>query len=394
MESDPTLERPARNCEKGIRWSGWLGWTLWLITLGGLYFVRHEGVKRDQEIQLSQQSMFGFIERVNRLMASVDTDKVVAALAIQDEKFRAIQTKVKEDIAALTEELVQQREVNKRLATAFAPEDGASQEALKLADEADGAGNKELAIVYLANAIGKRPEDVKLLEKYTVSVVEGKNPTVMQGAEILLQGALYRVAATDVPAVVKLLDQVAKAQDNRTEDVEVTEPKSKSPAETFAELEKSPLRWVSGDHEIVNARIEELSSILEGIVESDPEGTQLREQVNQRITEVQAFAMGHQVFDLTSLRFENLATLGKMVSDQGTENNRTAALSALQATEAAVNQIWSVPMSLVPPELRNDLIALPEKLRKNAEMIQESVEKEDVQIAREVWDKRPNQISY
>ena len=109
--------------------------------------------------------------------------------------------------------------------------------------------------------------------------------------------------------------------------------------------------------------------------------------------EAQACALAHQVLNLAALRFNNLATTEALVASNATDNHRSAALSALQATEAVVNQVWSVPLALITPELREKLMVLPESLRTQAEKIQDSVGKVDIHIAREVWKKRPNQTS-
>jgi hypothetical protein len=385
--NEETTPQPRRNK------LAWLGWILWLTTIGGLFLIRHEAVRRDAEIRENQRALLGWIERANQSMAAVDTNKMVATLVGQNESFTALQSRTKADGAALGDALKQQTDLNARLLDALGPETGSAEDALKLADEAKNAGKIDLALVYVANAIRSHPRDVRLLNQYIAWAIENKNPTVTQGAKDLLLGSLYGVAAKDVPTVVKLLEDVTKVQNEQSKIGGNTDENQVSPASSLAELGKVPLESFSADRKKLEARIEALAAILEQITESGQEDAKLREQVNKQLEKAQACAMAHQVLDLASLRFANLATTGTLVDAAASNENRTAALSALQATEAAVNQIWSVPMSLVTPDLRDKLVELPEKLKKQAEIIQDNVEKDDMVKAREIWTARGDQQS-
>lgn len=371
----------------------WLGWLLWLTTLAGLCVIRYGGVQRDAIIQQSQQSLLVLMERVDQTLVTMDSKRVVAALAQQDGNFQTIQTRMEKSASDLVEALKQQKDVNGRIQTVLGPQGGNIEDAVRLAEEAKSAGNKELALVYLVNAIRSQPRDIQLLEKYAAWVVESNNPTIMQGAETLLQGALYGVAANDVLEVAARLEDVTRARVTEEKRTEMPIGNIPTPADSFAELGKAPLESFSGDRSKVEARTEALSSVLVQIDESDQPDFKLRDQVNERMEEAQACALAHQILDLAALRFNNLAITETLLASQLTDTHRTAALSALQATEAVVNQVWSVPVARITPELREALIVLPERLKAQAEKIQDSVGREDVKIARKEWEGRTNQSS-
>jgi hypothetical protein len=383
--NEETTPQPRRNK------LAWLGWILWLTTVGGLYFIRHESAKRDAEIQQNQRALLSWMERADKIMAAVDTNRMVAALAQQDKNLNTLQTRMEADAGGLAETLKQQKELNGRMLATLGPAGGNMEDALKLADDAKTAGNVELSLIYLANAIRSQPNDARLLEKYTSWVLESKNPTVIQGAENLLQQAIYAVAAKDVTTVAKLLEDVKKVQDEPSKIVENADENEVSPASSFAVLEKVPLESWSQDRKKIEGRIEALAAIMEQITESGQEDAKFRDQVSKQLEKAQACALAHQVLDLASLRFANLETTGKLVDAAASDENRTAALSALQATEAAVNQIWSVPMSLITPDLRVKLVELPKKLKDQAGIIQDKVEEDDIEKAREIWKSRRNQ---
>jgi hypothetical protein len=381
-------EKPIMKCRSRF---GWLGWGLCVAIFGGLYFVQNEGVKRNAQIQQNQQSILSCLQRIDLTMGTLDSNKVVAALTQQEKNLSTLQTRVETHAAGFAATLKLQKDVNVRILAVLAPESGETEVAVKLAEEAKVAGNLELAMVYLTNAIRSEPRNLRLLEKYTGWVVEGKSSTILQGAENLLQGSLYGVNPRDVPAVAKLLGDVASARATNDKVVARPEVAITSLADSFAKLEKTPLRWDDAVGGRAGAQIEELSALLDQLDDSASDEPLLRKRMIQRLKEVQAFVLGHQILDLAAMRFENLATTGKLVDTHASPENRTAALSALQATESVVNQIWSVPISLVTPGLRDALVALPEKLRKEAVYIQDSVERLDIEIAEESWKHRPNQ---
>jgi hypothetical protein len=409
-------ESSSKNVDR-INWKTWLGWCLWLTTISGLYFVRQEGVNRDAEIQRNQKALIVLMERADQTMASMDSNKLIAALAQHEGNLRTFLVRTEASATDLPKALNKLKDVNGRLPGSLGPEGGDMEDALKLAEGAKSAGNTELALVYLVNAIRSQPRDIRLLRKYTAWVLESKNPTIIRGAENLLQEALYGVAAKDVQEVAKQLEDVTNARVAQENNSEHPKDNDLTPAASFVELEKVPLESFSGDRTKVEARIGELSSLLEQIDEADQQDSKLRDpvnslnlraaakqwidqpdsklrdQVNLRMEEAQACALAHQVLNLAALRFNNLATTEALVASNATDNHRAAALSALQATEAVVNQVWSVPLAVITPELREKLIVLPESLRTQAEKIQDSVGKVDIDIAREVWKKRPNQTS-
>lgn len=391
MSTDPKADEIPIKLANRKSGRAWLGWFLWLTTVAGIYFVRYEGVQRDAELQRSQQALVVLMERVDQTLAATDSKRVVAALAQQDVNLQAIQARMESSDANLTEALKQQKDVNGRIQAALGPEGGNIEDAMKLAEEAKSAGNTELALVYLANAIRSQPRDIRLLAKYTTWVVESKNPTVMQGAESLLQGALYGVPAKDVLDVTERLEEVTKALAAQQPPVGAPISNVSTPADSFAELSKAVLDSFSGDRKKVEARAEALSAILEQINEGDQPDSKLRDQVSQQLAEAQACALAHQVLSLAEMRFNNLATTESLVATESSTINRTAALAALQATEAAVNQVWSVPVALVTSELKKKLIALPAKLKTQAENIQNAVEREDIADAQKGWVERRNQ---
>ncbi len=294
--TDPTTGKPRIS---------WLAWLLWLTTLAGLYLIRHDVEKRDAEIQRSQKALTLLIERVGKTMSPLDSNKRVAAVAVQEAN--------------------------------LLPEASNIEDALRLAEKSKSAGNTELALVYLANAIRSQPRDIHVLSKYTTWALDSKNPTVIQGAENLLQGALYGVSAKDVLEVTGRLEEVSKALAVQQAPLDAPSGHDLEPAKSFAELEKVTLESFSGDRKKIETRIEALSVVVEQINEADQPDSKLKDQVGQRLAEAQAYAMADQVLSLAELRFNNLAATETLVATEPSDNNRTAALAALQATEAAVN---------------------------------------------------------
>ena len=400
----------------------WVGWILWLTTLGGLYFIRDEGLKRDAEALKTQRLLLTRTEDAKRSLSAIDVNKVVSAIAQQNENLQVLQSRSEatttgfadalrqqkdlntrlistlgsganvlgSENSGITGLLKQQRELNERLFAALKPANANAEEALKLAEDAKGAGNIDLALVYLANAIRNQPRDVKLLDQYTIWAIEGGSPQVLQGAEGLLQDALYGVYPTDVVEIEKLLEKVATAQTDEKSRVK-PEAEEPSPSTAYAELGKISLESIASERGKIQSRIAEMTSILERIDEGAQADPELSKQVNHSLEEAQACALAYQVLDLADLRFGNLQTAAKLVAGTPTDINRTAALSALQGTEIAVNQVWSVPVNMVTSNLRGKLMALPEKLKKSAETIQDTVEANDLEIANKIWETRPKQ---
>jgi hypothetical protein len=387
----------------------WLGWILWITTVGGLYFIRDEAMKRDAETQTNQRSLFTWMERVESSLKSIDSDKVVSALSKQDENLIALQTRsetnasklaetfkqqevnlhtlqahAEANASGLSDNLKQQENLTARLALTLPSGNANPEEALKLADEAKKQGDLELALVYVANAIRNQPDDLGLLKKYTNWSLESQNPQIIQGTQGLLQDALYRVKPKDIPEVQTLLVAIAKFQIG---DV-VPETEDPTPDAAYAELVEVSLESIALDHGKLQSRIDKLSLILESLNEADVADPEVTKRVTRSLEEAQSCAMAHQVLDLANLRFSNLETAAKLVANTPNDVNCTAALSALQGAEIAVNQVWSVPVAMVTTGLRDKLLALPEKLRKEAETVQETVEVRDLKIARSIWDGR------
>jgi|GEM_PF-3252389 len=379
-------EEPEEKPKKRRR-IAWLGWVLWITTVGGLYFIRDEGQKRDAQIKEDLRSLTAWMESADRNLESINSDKVVAALVRQEENLRSLQDRSEANASGFSKALKQQENLTERLLVTLPSGTSNTGQALELAQEAKDQGDLDLALVYVANAISDQPGDLDLLRKYTDWSLESGNVQILQGTLSLLQDALYGVSPKDVPDVRKLLETVAAFE------LEDATPKIKvpTPADTYEKLSKVPLESIASDLGKLQSRIEELTSILEEIDGGREGSPEVAKRVNRSLEEAQSCVMAHQVLHLAELRFANLETAAKLVATAPSPVNRTAALSALQGTEAAVNQVWSVSVGIVTPKLRDQLMALPEKLRKEAEMVQDSVEAKDLEIAQAVWDKRPYQ---
>lgn len=332
--------------QKRSRSRSWIGFLLWLTTIAGLYFIRQEVMDRDVNIQRTTQELLVWADRAESALRALDADKIVEALNKQSGAIVNLQESYRKDADELANTLISQREASSALQMMMGKGIESSSEAARLAEEAWKAERRELAVVYLVNSISGNPDDVALLKKYADWVVQINDPMVIQGAELLLQEALYAVKPADVVTVAELLDKVVKAQEVQPVAVE---PFGVRPDQDFAEIEKHPLSEICEDRQMVEARLESLAALLTRIDESN-ERFEIREKVVQRYEEAQACVGAHQVIELISMRLENVGACQRALAANESDENRTAALSALQAAELAVNQIWNIRLGALPPQ--------------------------------------------
>lgn len=330
-------------------------------------------------------------------MTVANTTQTAGILAAQGEELKSGQawivkgsaeliaaTKTLEvSVRKLADQELDMKEVLRRLETAPGSLGQSKRiaEAVRMAEEAERKGDKNLAVTFLVNALQREPANLEITKRYVETVISAGDAGMLSGAQRILEQLLFQASPADVPQVAVFLEQVVKAG-AKTPTPEAW-AQEKPLNQRLDDLMAAPLELESST---LAERLENLLLLQEELAEADPPTPEQTKKLDDAIERVRTCAKARQILDAVKLRFDNLEEAGRLLKKTNDEQSRTYALASLQAAELAVNEIWMIKHSLLPTELADEMRHLPAHLKQMAAEVQDEAEKPSVAEAKHIYD--------
>jgi hypothetical protein len=346
----------------------------------------HDGFEEDSETLSEGLAKLTELQEALESKLNKDTEKIVLALEEQAKEIRTVHEGFQNDTEKLSALLAEYRKFEDSLVESIL-EDGKSEAAQgkALARESWQKGEKELAMIFLLNAIKHYPDDIELYTQYATWAKQEGNPDSKQEAIAKLKNTIYAVAPDGVRTVSGLLNQLTPEEKPEPKEVEEKPLLSDLLHQQLAKIEQKPVLDLMTSLILLESRVDRLGSLVSQMesAEIDPD---IKKKAEGLLREARSCLSAQQAIEASSVLVKNLDSAYQNLQEDETEAAETSVLSALKSAQHAINQIWSVPLDLIPETTRKEILEIPAAFNSQETQVRSLIEEREFEKAKGLWE--------